>query len=238
MIKPDVIISWPRNCDYPLWRQFIHDNRQRFNQVIVVFTETHNGEDYRDFVRKAMAKDWVLFADNPPVPPGADWRDVAVRHALLQSYNAEWIWFTEQDFFIDNPDDFFTTVNALAEAGKDWVGVYDQSRLHPCCIFIKRPLLNVIKKDFGAKPPHYDHFGLIQQQIEELSTINEIKGGFVHMAGLSHNMRLVTEGGLPNYKPDQFNMYLAKTLLVNVPLDQRYLKWANEYFKRINKRNV
>src|SRR5690348_16350414 len=99
MIKPDIILAWPRNCDYPLWRQFIRENRPLFNEIIIVFTDTFDQHDYSEFVRRAMFQDHVLFLDNPAIQSGEDWRNVAIHHALLHSYNAQWVWFTEQDFF-------------------------------------------------------------------------------------------------------------------------------------------
>lgn len=233
MIKPDCIVAWPRNCDYPLWRQFIRDNRERFNLVIVVFTETHQGEDYRDFVRDAMAKDWVQFVDIQQTPAGADWRNVAVNAALLHSYNAEWVWFTEQDFFIYDVDAFFKVADEVASNGAEWIGVYDGPRLHPCCIMIKRPLLNRLDKNFGALPPKYDHFGYIQTQLEQSPKLGaSFNEGWHHMAGLSHNMRLVVEGGYPNYKPEEFDRYIEKCLNVTVPIDPRFTFWVMEYIKR------
>lgn len=233
-IKPDIIVCWPRNTDYPLWRQFIHDNRDRFNLVIVVFTETHQGEDYREFVRGAMASDWVLFADSPIVH-GEDWRNVAVNYALIQSYNAEWIWFTEQDFFIDNPGDFFIVLNKAVESGPEWAAYFDGPRMHPCCLFVKRELLNKTSKNFAANPPHYDHFGKIQKDLEEITKERILlHNGVTHMAGLSHNFRLVADGGLPNYKPEEFNVYICKCLAVSVPQSPIFNRVITEYLNRIS----
>ena len=233
MIKPDIIVSWPRNCDYPLWRQFIHDNREKFNLVIVVFTETNVGENYREFVKKAMAKDWVLFAENPEIPGGEDWRNVAVNHALIQSYNAEWVWFTEQDFF--PKDGFWENVQAMVDDDLRYIAVKQGDRIHPCSLFLRRDLLSSLRKDFAANPPEYDHFGNIQKQLEQ----REERIGVIHpdqwqhLNGLSHNMRLVSDGGLPNYDPKEFDEYVQKCMKVTVPLDARFVNWANSYFQRV-----
>lgn len=233
MTKPDIIVSWPKNCDYPLWRQFIRRNRSRFNLVIIVFTETYQDPDYRDFVKKAMHQDYCLFIDNPPVESGQDWRDVAVKQALIHSFNAEWVWFTEQDFYITD-EQFWVNIEEQSNQGKRIIGTMDNQRLHPCCMFVRRDLLNWLVKDFGAKPPYYDHFGYIQEQLnaskEDIGVIPQDL--YLHMNGLSHNWRLVSEGGSPNYRPEQFNLWLADNLNVDVPLDERWLITAKEYASR------
>jgi hypothetical protein len=223
MNKFDIIVSWPRNTDYPLWRQFIHDYRERFNLVVVVFTETNHGDDYRGFVRDAMAADWILFADSLNVPPGRDWRDVAIKLALLQSYNSQWVWFTEQDF---RPlDGFWDEIEEFEKLGVRAIGVRQGERLHPCSLFMRRDLLGEIHKDFSANPPEYDHFGYIQKQLEK--TVEPIgitdPKYWNHMNGLSHNMRLLSDGQQPNYEPNVFSNYLAGCLNVTVPLDPRFV---------------
>ena len=66
-MKPDVIVSWPRHADYPLWRQFIRENRQRFAKVIVAFTD-HDGHDYSQFVVDAMCQDDITAISTFPPP--------------------------------------------------------------------------------------------------------------------------------------------------------------------------
>lgn len=234
MTKADIIVSWPKNCDYPLWRQFIRKNRDRFNLVIIVFTETHQDPDYREFVKQAMRQDYVLFIDNPPIQAGQDWRDVAVKQALIHSFNSEWVWFTEQDFYITN-ESFWDKVAEASDVHKvPVIGTMDNGRLHPCCLFLRRDLLNALKKDFGAKPPEYDHFGFIQKQLEErLETVYALpENTYLHMNGLSHNWRLMAEGGKPNYRPEQFNLWLADNLNVDVPLNDLWLNTAKAYIAR------
>lgn len=232
MIKPDIIIAWPRNCDYPLWRQFIHDNRERFNVIVVVFTETHSGADYRQFVREAMAKDWILFAENPIVH-GEDWRNVAVNHALIQSYNAPWVWFTEQDF-LPEPG-FWETVENYESQGIKAIGVKQGDRLHPCSLFLHRDVISKLDMNVSANPPHYDHFGFIQKQLEDTNTPIGIvpENYWQHMNGLSHNMRLVEEGGAPNYYPEVFNAYAKKCLEVTVPQHEGFRALLQAYLDRI-----
>lgn len=234
MIKADIIVSWPNNCDYPLWRQFIRENRSRFNLVIIVFTETNQTPDYRQFVREAMHDDYILFIDNPPIESGKDWRDVAVKQALIHSFNAEWVWFTEQDFIVEN-DHFWQTVEDYQKEYKAF-GTMDRARLHPCNLFVKRDLLNWLNKDFGANPPYYDHFGYIQQQLEANKTTIGIMpdNEFLHLNGLSHNWRLMSDGGKPNYYPEVFNKWLLDCLKVSVPLSEEWVAVAKAYLAREN----
>lgn len=234
MIKPDIIVTWPRNADYPVWRQMIRNNRHLFNEVIIVFMETNQGDDYREFVRQAMFQDHVLCVESPTLTAGEDWRNVAVNAGLLHSLHSEWIWFTEQDFF--PKEGFFQEVEKHSEDA-DVIYVDDGGRMHPCCIFIKRETLAKTKKQFGANPPEYDHFG---QLTKDLWTIGETEkpvtaavvnpGLYNHMAGLSHNLTLVAKGDLPNYKREEFEAYLWNCLRVNVPLPPNLNRLIQEYF--------
>jgi hypothetical protein len=234
MIIPDIIISWPRNCDYPLWRQYIRDNRTRFNEVIIIFTETHFGEDYRDFVTHAMQPDHVLTVWDYQRDGREDWRNQAIHAGLIHSYNAQWILFTEQDFL--PKIGFWQNVQADEGMGVRAIGVKDNERLHPCCLFLRRDLLNSLSKDFGVVKDKLDHFGLIQKQLE---SSNEPIGilnpdTYFHNNGLSHNMSLVERGEMPNYHPTEFTQYLVDSLNCTVPKDKRWLDMFGSYLGKVN----
>lgn len=226
----DVILSWPRNTDFPLFREFLHVNRSLFQKVIIVFTETHQGDDYRDFLRYALAQDDITFVDIQPTPPGRDWRDIAVNKALEYS-TGEWVWFTEQDF-TGKPILFSEVEKIMFNGYADMVGAYDSKRLHPCCIFIRRELLNLTSRNFGIVPDKLDHFGVLQQELERINpTQNPLpKEWYTHMNGLTHNMNLIYHGQDPNYKPEEFKDYLTRCLLVSsVPKDERFIRLAKDY---------
>jgi hypothetical protein len=234
MFKPDLIITWPRNTDYPLWREFIRNNRTRFNNVIIVFMNPNTGTDYREFIRKVMFKDFVLFVDSPEPKTGEDWRNIAVHAGLFHSLHSEWLWFTEQDFLpieTDDERDFWSEVEHGVNEGNSVIGVKDQTRLHPCSLFIKREALNITCKDFGIVPNKLDHFGLIQRDIEitKLPTFIVNERYYYHMNGLSHNFRLVAEGLEPNYEVRKFRKYMEDCLKVKVPLDDRFKNLASYY---------
>lgn len=225
MKSTDVIVTWPDNCDYPLWRKFIRNNRQLFNEVVIVFTKTNQGTDYRNFVRSVMQSEHIHFIDNYILPPGRDWRDYAVNRALMYSYNAEWIWFTEQDFTITNIDRFFRHVGDTQYIlGTKVIGVKQGARLHPCCLFIERKKLEKTRKNFGIDPGRLDHFGLIQEDLEALrSPIYTLENDFMHYNGLSHNYRLIEQGEAPNYEPEKFIDYLKQCVEVDVEKDPRFM---------------
>lgn len=233
-IRPHVIISWPRNCDYPLFRQYIRDHREIFDQIHIVFTETHTGDDYREFIKQAMFQDWCLFMQAPYPQGTQDWRNLAVNEGLRHCIHGEWILFLEQDF---TPlDGFWETVDRAVEDGHDFVGVMDEKRLHPCFLMVKTGTLKLTSMDFGIVPDRLDHFGKIQNDLFGIHAKGaEIGSGFYnHMNGLSHNYRLVSEGGLPNYKPEEFKKYAEDCLKVSVPLDPRFVGTIQGYLNKAN----
>lgn len=237
MTKPDLVICWPRNCDYPLWRAFIHDNRERFNVVIIIFTETNQGEDYREFVKENLINDWVLSVNSPKPNGIEDWRNVAINHGLLQSYNAEWIWFTEQDFFPLN--DFWEEVANKADQGAQVIGVKEGERLHPCSMFIKREVLNKTDKDFGIIPDKEDHFSKITKNLEAMGANIELisRDHWFHMNGLSHNLSLIERGEIPTYGLDEFIAYLYDCLYSGITLDWRFKTLATSFLERVGDPN-
>jgi hypothetical protein len=220
----DLIVSWGRNCDYPLWRYWLHQNRMSFKKVIVVFTESNLGEDYREFIKLAMAVDNVDFIQSPILKPNEDWRDVAVNEALKIS-NAEWVYFTEQDFL---PVGFYMGRIAVLMSEKwDCIGAYDSGRLHPCAIFCKRELVDKTSKYFGIKEGEFDHFGLFQKEVEALVPVGRIpEVSYVHFNGYSHNWRLASDGQMPNYKPDEFIKSLEESMSIPVPLSPKWVDVA------------
>lgn len=234
MIKPDVIVTWPRNCDYPLWRQFIHDERTRFNEIIIIFMETHQGHDYREFIRNAMLRDYVHCVNSPTVDYGSqDWRNVAIHAGLIHSYNAEWLWFTEQDFIIKDVN-FWTDLENAEQQGCEVVGVLDSMRLHPCSLFMKRSALEKTGKNFGIVPDKLDHFGLIQKNIEELKLKTGIisEDRYTHLAGLSHNMHLLGLGEAPNHQKEAVIEWLRASLAVSVENDPYFVDFAQKAIEK------
>lgn len=181
-MKVDLIEVWPQHLDYPLHRQFIRDNRQRFAKVIIAFTDMQvNLPDQRKFIKEVMAEDDITFIDSDLVKADQDWRNMAVNTALRYS-DAEWVFFTEQDFY--SKEGFWEEVyDKASKFPLSAIGAVIGGRLHPCCIFIPRVTLETTSKNFGIVKDKLDHFGIIQQQ---LSSFIEIDNNlYYHRAGLT-----------------------------------------------------
>lgn len=234
MNKISIVLTWPRSCDYPLWRQFLRENRSLFDEVVISFMETYRGYDYRNFVRYSMKNDNCIFIDFPIVIHG-DWRNVSINNCLSVLHNTQYIWFTEQDFFIK--EGFWNWVNNRDE---DVICAKTENRIDPCCIFMKNDKLNLTKKDFSVESNRcLDHFGLLQEDIERLSMSVAIipRDYYEHMAGVSHNFHLIVSGVAPCYKSNEFCDYLRRSLYVSVPLHEEFVKIANTAIENYWRKN-
>lgn len=233
LVKPDVIVTWPRNNDYPIWREMIRGYRHKLGDVFIIFMNTNDNADYSKFVRRSMDADGVIFIDSPDIPKDGDWRDISVKAGLKNSFS-EWVWFTEQDFFAK--DSFWDYAKRGMEHGSDVIATYQGDRMHPCSMFVRRSVLDKTCLNFGIVPDKSDHFGLIQNDLEELTEkIDRIpKHFYSHLNGLSQNFTILRNGGMPNYEPRVFNNYLRTCLRCNVPLDKGWVKLVKAYLERIN----
>jgi hypothetical protein len=234
MIKEttDIIVTWPDNCDYPLWRRFIAMNRKEFKDVIIVLMKTNNGFDYSDFIKEQM-KDCTV-VKSPKIEYMQDWRNVAVNYALQLS-KAQRVWFTEQDFIIH--EGFWNEVNKQILEGCQVISVYDQYRMHPCCIFAEKRIIMQTRKDFSIVPDTSDHFALFQEDIDEMFYNDQIIIGtvdchFEHLNGLSSNFVQIANGGLPNYQPKRFKEYIQDSLKSGMVMHQEYIKVCEEYLAK------
>lgn len=225
---PDLIVAWPMHMDYPIWRQQIREHRRRFRSVFIVFTNMNVLEhNYRSFVRESMVDDNISFMNCPPVEGGQDWRHVAVTHALRSS-RSRWVFFTEQDFFWK--EGFWDNIE---EARTNYIATVIQGRVHPCCIFISRDLLNTTNKNFGVVPNVSDHFSMIQNDLSK-KDIHEIPQQYwEHIGGLSQNLYFLQKGELENisYNVPAFRKFCEDSLKVTVPLHDDFRKWFNEYLQ-------
>lgn len=229
MQRPDLVCCNPSHIYYPLFTKMIKENRKQFDKVIVVMTDMAiRDPNYKLYTREAMANEGIIFLDCPRAESGEDWRNKAVNLALNVS-QAEWVYFTEQDFI--PAEGFFREVTDLMKRC-DVFGRYQEGRLHPCCLFMKRQLLDQTSKDFSAYPDKgMDHFGLIQKWIERKGLIcGVIFNQFGHhMNGLSQNLHMLQTGLEPNYAPSEFRQYIQDCLKEDMPPDmvllfQDYLK--------------
>jgi len=228
-IKADLIVAWPVNCDYPLWREMVRAYRHRFNKVIVGFMQTNDNTDYRPFIKAAMAQDAVTFVEPRTYGGSEDWRDV-VTNDCLKLCISDWIYFTEQDFFFK--DKFWDIVdNISGTPGVDLFAVLEGERLHPCSLLIKRAVLERTRKNFGIKAGYCDHFGLIAQDLVNMHAVKYTMppSSYTHMNGLSHNFKLITIGEPPVYKKEQFDDYLRRCLKCQVPLEPGFVALTTSY---------
>lgn len=224
-MKPDVIVAWPSNCDYPLWRQFIRDERDRFGEVIVAFTE-HDGPEMQPFVESVLRD--VRFLDiRPPCVIHPDWRDEAVNRALDAS-TSEWVWFTEQDFFITDPDVFWPQVSEEG-VGTGW-HENSEKRWHPSCLFARRDAVDHTSLVFAPEPAYGDHFARFSAELEDQGPIRELTGGFEHLQGLSQNHYLIDSGIVEGrFHEDRLRRYFEDCLRADVPLDRGWVERVEGY---------
>ena len=167
-MKPDLIITQIKHCDYPIFRGFLMSHRDWFEKVIVYFSE-HNRFPYFDhFIQDSLKNLDITWADPVFINWGVeDWRNVSTNE-LLKYSEAEWVCSIEQDWFAR---DWNKLWEAVQEASKtaDYMGWWQENNkyIHPSFWFAKRELLDKTRKDFSAKPPH-DHFGLIYEDVKKL----------------------------------------------------------------------
>jgi len=233
-MRPDLITPWPIHVDYPLWRQQLKKIRGHFDKVIIVFTQMNAEGDYREFIKDSLAGDDCIIVDSNNLKPGEDWRNVATNTGLEYS-QSDWVFFTEEDFFINDMDRFWELVNSLVDAGVKAIGYFQSGdRFHPCCLFVERETINATQRDFGVRPDVSDHFSIFTQDLLN----NKVPVGYItepmrmsifyHLNGLSQNIYLLQSGEVPNYDPPSFKKYMEDCLLVS-PIHEDFIKMAKEY---------
>lgn len=163
-MTPDVIVCWPRDRDFPRWRDFLARERHRFAKVIVVFTG-HGWDDRRPFVRAAL--DPGITCTDSPERGHRDWRDVAINHALTLS-DAEHVWFTEPDFHITDADAFWAAMARVRQA----VGLRDGDRWHPSSLLVTRRYIDRTLRYFGPDPG--GHFHTFSRQLDDLTLVDHL----------------------------------------------------------------
>jgi len=147
-------------------------------------------------------------------------------NAGLDVSDAEWVWFTEPDFFILKPD-FWETVDLSDWA--DVIGWRDSlPRWHPSCLFVRREVIERTSRNFGPFPN--DHFVQFSDEVDGLAVGRAILDprDFEHLQGLSYNHELVDRGQPVTFNPERFHRYLADCLASGVPLDPRWAERARK----------
>lgn len=183
-MKPDLLITWIKHCDYPIFRYWIRKYRDHFDRIIIYWSEHNRFPYYDHFIHDSMIGDSykTLFMD-PTFTDwsiGEDWRNHATREMLKYS-NSEWVCSIEQDFFCRNWDNFFLNAEQMMKETDlfGWMNNTQSPYIHPACWFMKREALEKTTKDFS---PHsemigMDHFAWITKEAREL---NMKIGSFAH----------------------------------------------------------
>lgn len=217
MIKPDVIISWPKHMDYPLFRYKLEQWRGYFNNVFIAFTQDTNPVDVSQFVVNNV-KD-VTFVKSPV--KYEDWRQNAVRDVIDNFVDNEYVLFFEQDFLING----FSFFDRVFDLHRDYIGYIEGERMHPAFAVVRTEVIHETSKEFSAQPPKYDHFGKFFAEVTNKHEYMDLKDfdfvereDFYHMAGLTQNYHVFDEGQ-PFYKPDEFLTYNALSLQLPIEIE-------------------
>lgn len=227
----DMILTAPDSVDFPLWRKWVSKKRAYFSKVIVVWMQTNQGHDFREFIENAMKDDRITFLDSPPVVR-ADWRNVAVNFGLDHS-DAQWVLFAEQDILPEGDELWSEIVQGFNT--HDVMGWMDgTTRLHPGFLWAKRSVIDRTKRNFGIVPNELDHFALFYNDLVNAGA--EIKLLPIlekyHFAGLTHNMTLARNQQKVHHKHREFRNYLSQCLASGVPLHDQFVSEATWYIEQ------
>jgi len=229
MVKPDLIIIWPRAYDYPVCRSLVSQNRDNFGKVIVSFTHNDVERDYREWLKETHPDFTFVDCDG-----GVNWYDEAINIAL-EHVESEYVMFLEQDFFFDAK--FLRKILNLVE-DRDFVCLEQGSRLHLACFVTKMKLINKTLRHFQAIGRYgLDCFDLFCAEIiiksRDWSTLEGFSG-YKHLNGLTHNLRLGIQKDFKlMYEPKEFKHYLNFSLKMDVKQNPEWVKITKEILKEL-----
>ena len=223
MFKPCVIVCNPKDVIYPLFMWRINRDRDLFNRVIVVMTQTGSSRDYTDYIKKNIRNVTIVtnYRDD-----GKDWRNAAINEGLYE-VRSDRVLFLEQDFLVS--DGFFQSLFKQAEPYTT-VGLRDGNRFHPACLLTTMVALARTNKDFSVDKDKGDHFSKVTKDLEKIDNWASLKNfdlpKWEHISGLTQNYRLTKNF----HQPKRFYDYLMESLEYNQPDDWRLftIKKANE----------
>lgn len=212
LLKADILVTWPRNTDYPLFRLWLEKNQDKYNKVIISWTGVEENEIHKS-IGYLLPPSKAVFVDAERSDEYADdWRNAATNSGLDAS-ESEWVWFLEPDFFMDTDMPY-----VLSDAMKtnNCIGFYEANRLHPACLLIKRDIVEKTKRNFSANHDRQlDHFCMFTEEVENVctpTTLQSLDVSYYHMQGITHNYSLLRQGEKIGYKPDEFYLYNQKCL--------------------------
>lgn len=212
LLKADILVTWPRNMDYPLFRLWLDRNKQKYNKLIVSWTGVEENEIHKS-IGYLLDPSKSIFIDGERNDQYADdWRNAATNSGLDAS-TSEWVWFLEPDFFME-PDMLYSLSEAMET--NNCIGFHEANRLHPACLLVKRDLIEKTSRNFSADHARQlDHFCIFTEEVERLCTptlIDSFGVAYYHMQGVTHNYSLLRQGEKIGYKPDEFYLYNQKCL--------------------------
>lgn len=206
----DIIVSWPRWADYPVFRETMRlSERNSYNRLIVSFTGLTDNQVMEAYVRGML----LYAAFTLPIGARGDWRNVAVNNALAVS-DAGHVLFLEQDFFIRVPGLFFHKLSCALNEGHEFVGFKEAGRIHPACLLVSRDKLEHTTLDFSAGEAGHDHFWFVTKELGAITEFKSLESlglargrDWWHMNGLTHNYDLVRRGEPVTYEKARFALY-------------------------------
>jgi hypothetical protein len=250
MNKPDLLITWIKHCDYPIFREFLVNHSNFFNKIIIYWSE-HNRFPYFDhFIQDAIRQDVYELFDHPeiifldPIETDwgkEDWRNKSTNY-MLHFSESEWVCSIEQDWF---SNDWNKLLTATQEAMKDndLVGWWQENNeyIHPSYWFIKRNILDQTNKDFSARDGQ-DHFGWISKDVIKMN--GKIKTtqqmGFVdfkdcfHLGGVNQNYLEGMKKDFVFHRPEIFYVYNYWCQKAEVTQDSRFTQISSEIHRLLN----
>lgn len=214
----DAILCWPRTCDYPTFRAWLPQNRDRFGEVYAVLTELEGPTDYSGWLREHTPG--VTFLDSPPTD-GRDWRDVAV-NAALDASDARRVCFLEQDVTVHWwPPDWLPLVGWDAEDGRPF---------HPSALWADRRLIDRTARYFGPEPvDHFCAFGRDLAAIQRPFYLH--RSDVSHMQATTESQMLIGLGQRPKFHPERFAAWLTDCLAADVPLHPEWEARARDFLR-------
>lgn len=242
MQRPDLLITFIKHCDYPIFRRFLRRHRQRFGKVIIYWSEHFRHMYFNRFIEKDLADLNITFLQNIPYKYGyEDWRNIATNY-MLKFSDSEWVCSIEQDFFtkdweklLDAVTEASKTYDFLGYKGRDQQQSYQQylkgDYVHPAFWFIKKSLLDKTEKDFSAKPDQgCDHFGLITRDVVKLGVPiwYSQDNGFpeenaFHQGGINVNYINAFEPGFVMHRPELFYIYNWWSMKADIPQSPEFI---------------
>ena len=248
-MKPDLLVTQIKHCDYPIFRYTIAKYRDFFGKIIIYFNE-NNRQPYLDhFMHMEMAA-WgdIVFLDQVPIDWGTqDWRNLST-NAMLEYSSSEWVCSVEQDWFARDWDRLLQAVQDGMKT-HDLIGWENEAAqyIHPSFWFIKRDVLEATRKDFSAAEG-IDHFGLVTRDVRGMGRkiLRTQDMGFrdlsdpantdcFHLGGVNQNFLNGTEQGTVFHRGELFKVYSYWNIQAPVGQSMRFVDQSQHVYEQLER---